>query len=118
LQISEIEPAGNDIVFGKVVGANGVGGIWRDLGMLVSIVGKEPEELARLCVPLAVLNDAKATVLALAILRDRVLDRYAAWRLLEVKALKWLTTVSGLPGLKWKEVIDRVWEEISIGRRK
>jgi hypothetical protein len=76
----------------KIVALQNLDGSWSDVEAVVLLSGKSPNEFDTLR---SALGAAFATVLAVAILRQKCAARQSAWSLVVQKALTWLENELG-----------------------
>jgi hypothetical protein len=108
-EIAEVEPRQKQNDVSSVLAGHSVEGCWLNADEMRQMAGitvtpalpvVPPEEAAKVL----------ATVLALAILRKRCSDQQELWRLLEVKALKWLARVK--EGVDWSTIVDAIARDV------
>jgi hypothetical protein len=107
IQISEIEPPCklNDV--SEFLNGHSVEGCWINPGEMIAKSGLvDSPELPH--VDDALSDKILATVLALALLRKRYNHQRELWALLELKAVRWLLSVSVGSKLNWTLIIDSI----------
>jgi hypothetical protein len=111
--ISELEHVekANDV--SDLLEDHSVEGYWFDPAKMMAKSGLiEPPKLPH--VDDALSGKILATVLALSILRKRYIDQFDLWQLLEIKALKWLSSVTRGVEINWTEIINSIVAKLTL----
>jgi hypothetical protein len=105
LVISDIDAPHKENDISDLLTGHSVDGCWLDAGAMQRLAGLRnlptvPD------LPPEVASKARATLIALALLRKYHSDEYELWRLLELKAIQWLNRVRA--GASWSKIINEL----------
>ena len=107
----EKEPAKQQFTFHSVTVLQNLRGYWDDISTLLSETGKQgievPSDISSIS-GIAADDKSRAfnTVFAIAVLRHLFMSSHSSWKLVEKKAISWLSSLSS--GVNWELLIEEV----------
>ena len=107
----EQAPAKQEFTFRSVTVLQSIRGYWDDISTILSAIGKQGIDVpSGLSSASGICEDDKSrafnTVVALAVLRHQFISSQSSWKMIEKKALSWLSSVSR--DVNWESLIVEV----------